>query len=152
MVTNTVTVEMLQQAIEMLQQAIANSEKKRYRVGDVLMRFNDVSPARDYGGTWEKTAQGRFPIGVGGGYSLNATGGEAAHTLTVGEMPKHNHALIEVAGGSVAQEYGSDAMSAGEYHGNFPVYTDGTYFTGGSQSHNNMPPYIAFNFWKKIAN
>ena len=37
--------------------------------------------------------QGKFPIGVGGGYALAQTGGEATHVLAVGEMPAHNHGI-----------------------------------------------------------
>lgn len=33
----------------------------------------------------------RFIVGAGDSYSVGATGGEATHTLTVAEMPSHNH-------------------------------------------------------------
>ena len=35
--------------------------------------------------------RGRFVIGAGGSYSVGNTGGESEHTLTVDEMPSHNH-------------------------------------------------------------
>ena len=33
----------------------------------------------------------RFIVGAGNSYSVGSTGGEATHTLTVSEMPSHNH-------------------------------------------------------------
>ena len=33
----------------------------------------------------------RFVVGAGSDYSVGDTGGEAEHTLTIGEMPRHNH-------------------------------------------------------------
>jgi microcystin-dependent protein len=35
--------------------------------------------------------RGRVPIGAGSGYSLGTTGGSETRTLTVNEMPSHNH-------------------------------------------------------------
>ena len=36
-------------------------------------------------------AQDRFIVGVSGKYSLKSKGGEEFHTLTINEMPAHNH-------------------------------------------------------------
>src|SRR5205085_6740986 len=52
-----------------------------------------------YGGDGRTTfaipnVQGRIPIHVGGGFNQGQVGGEVAHTLTMGEMPTHTHALI----------------------------------------------------------
>src|SRR5918992_5447863 len=52
-----------------------------------------------YGGDGRTTfglpnLQGRVPIHVGGGYVQGQALGEPAHTLTVGEMPAHLHALV----------------------------------------------------------
>lgn len=35
----------------------------------------------------------RFVVGAGNTYAVNATGGEATHTLTTNEMPGHTHSV-----------------------------------------------------------
>ena len=37
--------------------------------------------------------QQRVPVGVGTGYSIGATGGEATHTLNISQMPSHTHTV-----------------------------------------------------------
>lgn len=61
-----------------------------YPIGAIYWSSRDTSPASLFGGTWTQI-QNRFLIGAGGSYAVNATGGEATHTLTVAEMPSHNH-------------------------------------------------------------
>lgn len=41
----------------------------------------------------------RFIVGAGSSYAVGSTGGEATHTLTVDEMPSHNHgATLSLSG------------------------------------------------------
>src|ERR1700754_4599638 len=52
-----------------------------------------------YGGNGQTTfalpnLQGRVPIHVDSGHALGEPGGEPAHTLTMGELPTHTHAMI----------------------------------------------------------
>lgn len=92
--------------------------------------------------------RGRMIVGMGSGSGLSARslgqkGGEENHTLSVAEMPTHSHdALMRQPGGSS----GGDAAP----------HTTGTATpgvnasTGGSQPHNNMPPYIVINYIIKL--
>ena len=63
---------------------------KLYPVGCIYQSAKATSPAELFGGTWEQIKD-RFILAAGDTYAAGSTGGEATHTLTVNEMPRHNH-------------------------------------------------------------
>jgi microcystin-dependent protein len=109
---------------------------------------SNTSPASLFGGTWEQLKD-RFLLGAGNSYAVNATGGEATHTLTVNEMPSHNHVYNgwAMSAGNVA----SAAFVLAKPYDGKNNFGDGVQNTGGSAPHNNMPPYLAVYMWKRIA-
>lgn len=62
-----------------------------YPVGSFYFSQNSTSPATLFGGTWEQLEQGRVLLSQGTNYPAGSKGGEATHTLTIAEMPKHSH-------------------------------------------------------------
>lgn len=85
----------------------------------------------------------RFIVGSGNEYMIGDTGGEKTHTLTVNEMPSHNHTYLEpnkMLG--TAQK-----TSASDYYEN--TVSTNTSSTGGGQAHENRPPYYALAFIMK---
>lgn len=77
-------------------------QKCPYRIGDVLMTFNETHPGTSWPGTTWERLDDRFLIGAGNTYALDATGGSTTknlqhyhttqnHTLTINEMPSHGH-------------------------------------------------------------
>lgn len=144
-----------------------------YPVGSIYMSVNSTSPATLFGGTWVQLKD-RFLLGAGDSYTNGKTGGEATHTLTITEMPSHNHSSptgkagshshylgaynsgseasgygVGLAGGfqnriMVSTTTGNSTASAGEH-------THTISSQGGSGAHNNMPPYLAVYMWKRTA-
>lgn len=127
------------------------------------MSVNSTNPGELFGGTWEQI-QGRFLLGQGSGYSAGATSGEANHVLSINEMPEYNHWVHILTKGYSG--WSSDGYLNGEYSttslSNPPAYggshTNTTHVLmgqtgkdGGSQSHNNMPPYLVVYIWKRTA-
>ena len=92
---------------------------------------------------------GRFLLGADNARTLHEEGGEENHTLTVAEMPNHNHdngqfLLVRITGSHTAP--GFDDRGHNEFniqHGVSMVAM------GGGQPHNNMPPYLVVNFCEK---
>ena len=120
-----------------------------YPVGAIYMSIFDTSPASLFGGTWERLKD-RFLLAAGDTYAAGATGGEAEHTLTVDEMPKHNHdfqaSYSDIATGS---EVNGKILAGGDYNSwlwNFAKTND----SGWNAPHNNMPPYLAVYMWARV--
>jgi len=100
--------------------------------------------------------QGRTPIGVGQGpglspYTRAQSGGEADHTLTIPEMPKHTHGVAAASDTSQMSPQGN--YWAPNTGGN-PTYSataEGTMSglavgpAGSGEAHPNMQPYLALN-------
>lgn len=115
-----------------------------YPIGSIYMSVNSTSPGALFGGTWERL-ENRFLLGAGGDYTAGATGGEEQHTLTVSEIPSHNH---EIAASTLGTAFGSRYIQPSDGANNS---SDETKYTGGGQPHNNMPPYLAVYMWKRTA-
>lgn len=87
----------------------------------------------------------RFAVGAGSSYGVGATGGEVNHTLTIAEIPSHNHA-VTLNGNNDSQ--GTYTVGGTSFSTTGTAYTN---FAGDSGAHNNMPPYYALAYIQKIA-
>ncbi|KAF1073418.1 phage tail protein [Halodesulfovibrio sp. MK-HDV] len=87
----------------------------------------------------------RFAVGAGGKYSVGSKGGADKVSPTISTTASHHHVI--------AYETGND-LSGSTYHNfnsrNTGDYDDGTRHTGGSQAHENRPPYIGVFYIKYL--
>ena len=112
-----------------------------------------------YGGNGQTTfalpnLRGRAPMHFGAGFALGQQGGEEAHTLTASEMPAHTHALP--AQSQPAQDGVAPAGAASFAASGVQPYRSGASqtvaaqsavgATGGSQAHENRPPFLVVSF------
>ena len=117
-----------------------------YPVGAIYLSVTDANPAALFGGTWERIG-GRFLLGADSTYAAGSTGGEAAHTLTADEMPRHNHEIDNLnAAGSSTPFMTVQAQEKRGFGGNVQ-----TMYAGGGNAPNNLPPYLAVYMWKRTA-
>ena len=102
-----------------------------------------------YGGsTWLKL-ENTFLLGQGTAYpTVNTLGGEEAHTLTIEEMPQHNHTVN--SGAALMVYSGTYELQLTTGGGRSYDYLSIGY-TGGSQAHNNMPPYRVVYIWLRTS-
>lgn len=122
-----------------------------YPVGSIYMSVNAADPSKLFSGTsWEKL-EGRFLLGSSSTYTNGSTGGEATHTLTFSEMPTHRHSIYYPNAGG---PYGDAAISYPEGSGvnkTWQAEMCKTESAGDSVAHNNMPPYLSVNMWKRTS-
>lgn len=119
-----------------------------FPLNKVEVFFDALDHSNFLGFTWERIAEGKFPVGYNSSDSdynqIGKTGGEKEHTLTVDEMPKHRHDM----------NYGDSLGGNGTgyaYSGTIGSGPAAMLYAGGNQPHENRPPYIVMAFWKRIA-
>lgn len=154
-----------------------------YPVGAIYLSVDSTNPGKLFGGTWERIAQGRTLIGEG--YSLDSsntndfwgelgasenfnahwqagsTGGELRHTLTIDELPSHNHnayfygystwGTMDVSG--YVTDWNkmlnlSGATTSMSLVKSSPQLVQNT---GNNQPHHNIQPYLVVYMWKRIS-
>lgn len=98
-------------------------------------------------GTWERV-KGKVLVGLDENDTdfneIGKTGGEKTHTLTINEMPKHDHAYNKTSGSATSKDVGG-----GTTWGDYLVNTS---FAGGDQPHNNLQPYQVVGYmWRRTA-
>lgn len=144
-----------------------------YPVGSIYISCNNTNPALLFGfGTWS-LIKDAFLVGAGNKYDLNSTGGEETHKLTTAEMPSHKHIIgNEIYGNKdiegLEQNYGVAFLTSNDplglkqgvgkstnerpfvYANNDKIYHQHSMEnTGGNVAHNNLPPYLAVNIWRR---
>ena len=112
-----------------------------------------------YGGDGQDTfalpdLRGRIPVHQGNGFTLAETGGAEEITLTVDQIPAHNHPMM------AANSLGAASNAQNNMISNSPsinLYIEGTSPdtnlnpsvvgpVGGSQPHTNFQPYLCVDF------
>jgi microcystin-dependent protein len=93
--------------------------------------------------------QARVPIHTGSGHTLGEMGGEQAHTLSLGELPGHTHAMTASGNpaGSKSPLQNTLAVTAASSYAFVPDAQSSsvTAPVGGSQAHLNMQPFLTLN-------
>ena len=118
-------------------QELFNTIGTTYGTGDGFTTFNLPN------------LQGKIPVGKNANDTdfdtLGETGGEKTHTLTVNEMPSHKHYMVgNFSGTEGNQHLPQFVYKAVDWASN--DVDDIMQYTGGSQAHNNLQPYIVQNY------
>ncbi|PYI50737.1 phage tail protein [Paenibacillus flagellatus] len=95
--------------------------------------------------------RGRTALGQGPGFPLGLSGGEAAHVLTVAEMPGHTHQAIASSDPAntvlpTGRVWARAENLAYTDSGGIPMSGAALSSTGGNQPHNNMQPFLVGNY------
>ncbi len=114
-----------------------------------------------YGGDGRTTfalpdLRGRVPIHEGGGHTLGERAGEESHTLTLAELPTHQHALMAsntTGDAPVPFSNGQGNVLASNPSALYkppaslvPMEASSVTNVGGSQPHLNLQPFLTLNY------
>lgn len=111
-----------------------------------------------YGGDGQSTfavpdLQGRLSIHMGSGFTLAQTGGVETVTLSINELPTHNHPFIGSSDVANSPNPGNSLVARSSQEKIFinanPTVAMASQFlgqAGGSQPHSNFMPYLCVNF------
>lgn len=142
-----------------------------YPVGSVYLTVNDVNPQTLFGGTWVKSSGGfiygstatgtKGENGNGTGTSVSSAGGgnTGSTTLTIAQIPKHNHSMPKRTAKQVDFNMGYDVIHySGEMYPESYQITMNTADVGGGQghthtlsNHSHNIPYFACYIWRRTA-
>lgn len=127
-------------------EAVATLLQSIYPVGSVFISgSNSIPAAIATVGTWTRV-EDRVIIGASNKYPVDSTGGEDEHTLTVNEMPSHNHEVSNTFFSGGGGTFSVQSFGGSDYNKK-PVVES----RGGGEAHNNMQPYKAKFMWERIS-
>lgn len=120
--------------------------QKLYPVGSIYLSYVSTSPASLFGGSWTQIT-GRFLRAA----NDVSTGGADTHTLTISEMPPHQHQQQfshTADGGNVYMVPDAKGTCGESWEGYSWPWTK---LNGGGEAHNNMPAYQDVYAWRRVS-
>lgn len=103
-----------------------------------------------YGGTTWAKIEGKFLLGTSSSHAINTTGGAETVTLTVNQIPSHNHGVCGGAGMiAFKNSAGTEDPTIKTTGSRSAINLWSTDNNGGGQAHNNMPPYRSVYIWER---
>lgn len=128
-----------------------------YPVGSIYLSIKNVNPGTYLPDTkWVSWGSGRVPVGVSSSdtnfNTVEKTGGESTHKLTIDELASHNHSREQEGRNLMWDVQGLPELGGLSSGSNvMACWNRLTTNTGGDKPHNNLQPYITCYMWKRTA-
>ena len=127
-----------------------------YPVGSVYLSWNSTDPKNLFGGTWTRLSGGFLygcvsSVGTGNGTGTSTNN----HTLTIDQMPSHNHSFTKGVSGAYENVYIAANSTVGMTNQGSGYGLCSGYLSidnkGGGKGHSHNIPYIAVFAWRRTA-
>lgn len=115
-----------------------------FPVGHIMLLYSHADPNTMYPGTTWVRIYGAFPWFTDEKGQIGLTGGEREVSLTVQNLPAHDHGGTYTNAGTATKTH-SWLASGGS------AMTYEAVSVGDGEPHNNMPPYIQISAWRRTA-
>ena len=117
-----------------------------YPVGAYYFSSSSTSPAELFGGTWSAVTERFLYMNAG-----TDVGGNNSYTLTVQQLPSHNHYIYDYQNGRMGAPTasGPDGVAWATHSNN--TWNGRTGFAGAGAAINNMPAYQTVYAWRRTA-
>lgn len=116
-----------------------------FPITGIFLSWGSENPSSYWPGTtWSKIDAGRYLVAAGTGYAVGSSYGANSVTLSVEQIPPHQHFYYKLSSLSSSKD-----TSSGSNWGD-----DGSYQTtptGGGQAHENRPLSYAVSMWRRTA-
>lgn len=124
-----------------------------YPINSIYMTNNpNETPASRVGGTWVEIGSGKYLMAAAGYYLAGTEGGNNTITLSVANLPVHNHVKALKLCSSEASGFG---LTSSNYFCNNVAIKGGagdlTGNTGSGTAHSNMPEYHGVRIFYRTA-
>ena len=133
-----------------IEEALTLLKLEMHPIGSIEINTSGENPSTYLGGSWIEWGSGKVPVGVDTAQTefatVEKTGGSKTHTLTLAQIPTHNHPIKLGAGSSTGTAITYPGSETTYYN-----YSDIVGNAGNSQPHNNLQPYITCYMWKRIS-
>lgn len=118
-----------------------------YPIGSIYISTNETSPETLFGGKWSEI-HGAFLFANSALHQAGEIGGEEEHTLTVDEMPSHQHS-IPYPNSAGPEEAAIAYPAESDTNKSWGAEMCKTRSAGSGVAHNNMPPYLSVYMWER---
>ena len=158
--------KMVDEKLNYLYGQLQDTASKLYPVGSIYISFNATDPSTLFGGTWVRLKD-TFLLVNGDAYPANSTGGSATKTISISNMPSHNHTVYAAGEHTHTYQTPLRAIDVDRGAGNSSIWSvddNGWYDTSSAGQHthdvgntgsglplNIMPPYTTVYAWKRTA-
>lgn len=119
-----------------------------FPVGYIMLLYSHADPNTMYPGTTWQRISGAFPWFTDEKGTIGQTGGASEVKLTTAQIPSHTHGSVysgNASGDKTLPWLSTSVLGTGD------KLAYSTIATGGSEAHENMPPYIQISAWRRTA-